>query len=323
METLTIKNISFRDFEIDVIKRRLFKSGEIIGLNSKTFDLLLTLAENHGQILSKDELLDRVWAGQFVEENNLTVHISALRKIFDEKKGEPQFILTVPGKGYKFIADVQINNFAQISRSQTVNYPTALVAPPNEFETEEIFLGRTEEILEVKKLLRQSEVSLVTLTGAGGTGKTRLANVVARQLKKDFPSGVFFIELVTATETEYVISAIAQTLNVVESSNKSLLESIKDFLCEQRILLVLDNFEQVMSAVPLVRELLVTSSTLKILVTSRAPLHLGIEHEFFVKPLDLPPTDAEFALEKLAEYPSILLFCKRARPRTTNHATKG
>lgn len=313
METLITKNILFGDFEIDVAKRRLLKGAEIVGLNSKTFDLLLTLAENHGQILSKDELLDKVWAGQFVEENNLTVHISALRKIFGEKKGEPQFILTVPGKGYKFIADVQSNNFVQISHSQTANHTIALINTTTELETDELFLGRAQETADIKKLLRQNDISLVTLTGAGGTGKTKLAQVVARQLKTDFPDGVFFIELVTATETEYVISAIAQTLNVVESNDKSLLESIKDFLREQQILLVLDNFEQVMSAVPLVRELLVTVSLLKILVTSRAPLHLGIEHEFFVKPLDLPPTDAEFSLEKLAEYPSILLFCKRAQ----------
>ena len=103
---MTTKNKSFGDFEIDAIKRRLLKKGETVALNSKTFDLLLVLAENHGIVLSKDKLLDKVWAGQFVEENNLSVQISALRKIFGEQKGENHFIVTVPGKGYKFIAEL-------------------------------------------------------------------------------------------------------------------------------------------------------------------------------------------------------------------------
>ena len=98
------KTFSFGNFELDAGRRRLLKEGEIIALNSKSFDLLLTLIENHGQILSKDELLEKVWEGQFVEENNLSVQIAALRKIFGERKGEHQFIATIPGKGYRFVA---------------------------------------------------------------------------------------------------------------------------------------------------------------------------------------------------------------------------
>ena len=107
METLKKQTFKFADFELDAVKRLLLKRGEAVALKPKTFDLLLTLVDNRGQILSKEDLLDKVWAGQFVEENNLTVQISALRKIFGEKKGEHPFIVTVPGKGYKFIADVR------------------------------------------------------------------------------------------------------------------------------------------------------------------------------------------------------------------------
>ena len=99
------KTYSFSGFELDARRRTLSKDGNSIPLNSKTFDLLLTLVEHRGKVLSKDELLDKVWAGQFVEENNLTVHISALRKILGEKKGENRFLVTVPGKGYKWVAD--------------------------------------------------------------------------------------------------------------------------------------------------------------------------------------------------------------------------
>ena len=100
------KTFSFAGFELDTVTRRLLKNGENVPLNPKAFDLLFVLVAHHGQILSKGELLDEVWEGQFVEENNLTVHISALRKIFGEQKGENRFILTVPGKGYKFIAEL-------------------------------------------------------------------------------------------------------------------------------------------------------------------------------------------------------------------------
>ena len=108
METQTKQTFKFADFDLDAEKRLLLKRGEAVALNSKTFDLLLTLIDNRGQVLSKEDLLNKVWANQFVEENNLTVQISALRKILGEKKGEHQFIVTVPGKGYKFVADVKI-----------------------------------------------------------------------------------------------------------------------------------------------------------------------------------------------------------------------
>ncbi len=101
------KTFSFAEFEVDAAKRLLLKDGQPVALNSKTFDLLLTLVENRGEVVHKNDLLDKVWANQFVEENNLTVHISALRKVLGERKNEHRFLVTVPGKGYKFVADVQ------------------------------------------------------------------------------------------------------------------------------------------------------------------------------------------------------------------------
>ncbi len=101
------KTFSFAEFEVDAAKRLLLKDGQPVALNPKTFDLLLTLVENRGEVVHKNDLLDKVWANQFVEENNLTVHISALRKVLGERKNEHRFLVTVPGRGYKFVADVQ------------------------------------------------------------------------------------------------------------------------------------------------------------------------------------------------------------------------
>ena len=106
MESLSTQNFRFGFFELDTSRRVLLKSGEPLALHSKAFDLLLALVENHGQVLTKDELLERVWPGQFVEEGNLTVQISALRKIFGEHKNEHKFIVTLPGRGYSFVAEL-------------------------------------------------------------------------------------------------------------------------------------------------------------------------------------------------------------------------
>jgi len=100
------KSISFGKFELDPDRRRLLKGGEPVALHAKTFDLLVFLTENKGRVVSKDEILDAVWAGQFVEEANLSVQISALRKALGDSTQAPRFLVTVPGKGYKFIADV-------------------------------------------------------------------------------------------------------------------------------------------------------------------------------------------------------------------------
>jgi DNA-binding winged helix-turn-helix (wHTH) protein/Tol biopolymer transport system component len=101
-----INGICFGDFELETDRRLLLKRGEPVNLNPKTFDLLLTLVKNHGAVLSKDDLLDRVWENQFVEENNLTVHVAALRKALGETKNEHRYIVTVPGKGYSFVAEL-------------------------------------------------------------------------------------------------------------------------------------------------------------------------------------------------------------------------
>ena len=107
MKTAINSTIYFNEFSLDPTRRILEKTGEIISLNSKTFDLLLVLTERAGEVVEKNELLDRVWVDQFVEENNLTVHVAALRKALGEKKGEHRFIVTVPGRGYTFVANIR------------------------------------------------------------------------------------------------------------------------------------------------------------------------------------------------------------------------
>ena len=314
MQTTSEKTFSFGDFELSGAKRLLLKQGESVTLNSKTFDLLLALVENHGRVLSKDELLDKVWEGQFVEENNLSVQVFALRKIFGEKKNEHKFIATVPGKGYKFVAEISV------PANDLVVWEKSLPVSTRE-KSETPLIGRTREIAEIKDLLRQDDVNLLTLSGTGGSGKTALAREIAAELEADFADGVFFVELAAATETDFVVSAIANTLGITESGGKSLVETVKDFLRTRQTLVVLDNFEQVLSAAPLVKEFLAEDTQIKILVTSRAALHLNIEREFCVQPLDVPPNTA-FSIERLNEFPAIELFKTRAQSVKPNFALR-
>jgi predicted ATPase/tRNA A-37 threonylcarbamoyl transferase component Bud32 len=173
-------------------------------------------------------------------------------------------------------------------------------------------IGREVELGEVKKLLRQPEVRLVTLTGVGGTGKTRLAQQVAQDLLEEFSDGIFFIDLSATADPELIASSIAQPLTVKEAGSRPLSESLKDFLSDRQMLLVLDNFEQLLAGAPLVKELLTAAAALKVLVTSRAPLRLNGEHEFPVPPLALPETKRLPPALDLTSYAAVALFVGRA-----------
>jgi predicted ATPase len=177
------------------------------------------------------------------------------------------------------------------------------------------FIGREQETTALRQLLDREDVRLVTLTGPGGIGKTRLALQVAGEIGQQFPSGVSFVSLSVVRESGLIASAIAQTVGVRETGNKSAQESIKDYLggLEQPMLLLLDNFEHLVSAAPDISDLLSVGSKLKIVVTSQSPLHVYGEHEFPVPPLALPDSKSLPPLDALSRLPAIALFVERAR----------
>ena len=174
-------------------------------------------------------------------------------------------------------------------------------------------VGREEEVSEVCDLLGGEATRLLTLTGPGGIGKTRLALQAAADLLDDFPDGTFFVPLATLTEADLLLPAVAETLGVMETGEQSLDESLKEYLNERRLLLLLDNFEQVLEAAPAVTALLGGAPGLKVLATSRAPLGLYGEHEFPVPPLTLPDLERPPSLERLTQYEAVGLFVERAR----------
>jgi predicted ATPase/class 3 adenylate cyclase len=173
------------------------------------------------------------------------------------------------------------------------------------------FVGRSKELGEVKALL--SKERLLTLTGASGSGKTRLALQAAAEMADRFPDGVFFVALAPITDPGLVPFTVAQSLGLTESPGRSIVDGLKDYLHRKTLLLLLDNFEQVILAAPLVADLLGTCLPLKILATSREGLRVGGEREYPVPPLALPDRSRLPSIENLSQYAAVELFIQRAR----------
>ncbi len=208
--------------------------------------------------------------------------------------------------------------FQLIAPDLPANFPplrTLDVHPTNLPVQATPLLGRERELAAVGALVRRIDLRLLTLTGPGGTGKTRLALQVAAELLDEFADGVFVVALAPISDPTLVAATIAQVLGITDTYGQPILDSLTAYLRSKQLLLVLDNFEQVLPAASVVRELLAAASLLKVVVTSRAALHLYGEQEFVVLPLALPelPRLSLVALDTLAQYPAVALFVQRAQ----------
>jgi predicted ATPase/DNA-binding SARP family transcriptional activator len=205
----------------------------------------------------------------------------------------------------------QVDRFESHPTSSPAKAPPLIPASPTPL------IGRRHELEAVCALLRRQDVRLLTLSGAGGAGKTRLGIEAAGVLSREFADGAAFVPLAAVRAPELVVAAIAQALGVRADSGPALLEALKSALRSQQILLVLDNFEQLMAAAPLVAELLAAAPSLKALVTSRALLRISGEYAFVVPPLALPSLaageTAAIELDNLAGYAAVALFLARVR----------
>jgi predicted ATPase/class 3 adenylate cyclase len=174
-------------------------------------------------------------------------------------------------------------------------------------------LGRERELGEVADLLHREDVHLLTLTGPGGVGKTRLALQVAADILEWFPDGAFFVELAPLTDPALLTSTVASVLGVREEGGRPVVEVLTAFLRDRQLLLALDNFEHLLPAAPVVSDLLRTCPGVKILATSRAPLHLRGEREYPVPALALPDPSRPEPVTQLIQYQAIRLFVERAQ----------
>jgi predicted ATPase len=170
-----------------------------------------------------------------------------------------------------------------------MHHPPTLGIHPNNLPVQlTSLIGRRQEVAHIQRLLGREDVRLLSLTGPGGIGKTRLGFQVAAELSDLFSDGVYFVNLAPLGAPHLVVPTIAQTLDLKETREHSLLDLLKTFLRDKQLLLLLDNFEHVVSAAVQVTDLLAACSRLKVVVTSRAALHVRGEQEFAVLPLAVP-----------------------------------
>jgi predicted ATPase/class 3 adenylate cyclase len=213
--------------------------------------------------------------------------------------------LTQPQRLYQLVASGLETEFPPLRTLE--NRPTNLPAQATPL------VGRASEIDALQALLADEEVRLVTLTGPGGTGKTRLALHAAAEMVELFPNGVWLVSLEAVQDPALLLPTIAQTLGLHESGDRPLDSVIHEHLAGQRVLLVLDNFEQLLDAARTVSNLLDATPGVRVLVTSRAPLRIAAEHALPVPPLALPDPASLPALESLSRYEAVALFLERAR----------
>ncbi|GMV60550.1 MAG: hypothetical protein AMXMBFR72_36370 [Betaproteobacteria bacterium] len=291
--------LRFGRFEVSPAERLLRIDGQPAALGARAFDLLLALAQRRERLVSKEELLDLVWPGVVVEEHNIAAQISALRKLLG-----PNAIATVPGRGYRFTAAIDSPPQLEAQADSTAPRPRH-----NLPEQRTRFIGREAALADLARLLPQTR--LLTLTGIGGCGKTRLALQFARQQLADFNDGVWFVDLAPLNEPNRVASVCAAALGLDPGSEAPTAERLAQRLADRRALIVLDNCEQVRDgAAALVDAVLARAGGSKVLATSREPLAVAGEQLYPVRSLSLPTTAN---LDDVRAADAVRVFVDRAR----------
>jgi predicted ATPase len=306
---------AYRDFELRPDERRLLVKGEPVQVGARAFDLLVALEERSDRVVTKNELLDLVWPNLVVEENNLQVQISALRKLLG-----PRAITTIPGRGYRFTAEPAVPLPAAPLRGGAAddegegagshlpggNLPDHV--PP--------LYGRDPAVDAVRALLQSGR--LVTITGSSGIGKTRLAMKVAHQLRGAYPGGVWMVELASLSDGAQVAPAVAQLLDVRLAGRRSPVEELAAALRNQSLVLLLDNCEHLVEPVSrLAFQLLAGAPEVRMLATSQELLRINEERVYKLPPLAVPAEDDR---SEPTSFGAVKLFLERVQALDRNFA---
>lgn len=306
-------SVSFGPFHLFVAGRRLEKDGRPVAVGVRALDLLIALLERPGEVLTRQELIARVWAGLSIAESNLHAQIATLRRLLGEGRGGARYIETVVGRGYCFVAPV-VPSVRQVPSARQVPAPQSVVTDLTQGATLPALLtrvvGRDETIRFVSNQLMTWR--FVSVVGPGGMGKTTVAVSVAHALLNRFGGAVFFVDLAALTDPQLVPSAVASVLGFMLQSPDPV-RSLLAFIGDRRLLLVLDNCEHVIgSAASLAESVVNAAPQVHILATSREALRVQGEHVHRLHALACPPQDAGLTAAEALKYPAAELFMERA-----------
>jgi predicted ATPase/DNA-binding winged helix-turn-helix (wHTH) protein len=292
----------FGPFHLCPLERVLVEDGQKVQLGDRAFDILATLIERAGEVVSKEELIARAWPRRVVEEVNLRIHIAALRRALGDGKAGERYIVNIIGRGYVFVAKVG-HEFVYVSSpgTRTHRLPSQLTH----------LVGRDTETETIADLV--SKQRFVTLVGAGGVGKSVLALAAAAACAPSFPDGATFVDLTTVSDPALVTMAVATAIGIsVDACNP--VPALVRYLQNKRMLVVIDNCEHLISAAAKAIEILLRSDDrLHVLATSREPLRIAGEWQHRVLPLDTPLPRQRLDVDSAAQISSIELFVERAR----------
>src|SRR5712675_372801 len=313
--------IEFGRFRILPHRRELLADGRALYLGGRAFDVLMALTEASGAVVSKDALMKRVWPDRIVEENSLEAQISALRRAFGADR---DLIRTIAGRGYQFtgqIRTVSTNSDVQPVATTTVPISTSARPPTNLPETVSELIGRDVEMDEILDL--SAAHRLVTLTGAGGIGKTRLGLEAARRLLPRFADGVWVIELAPLSDPTLVPVTIVTALGLELASGTASPLSVANALRSKQLMLVFDNCEHVVDAAARMAEALLRANpAMRVIATSREPLRVEGEWVYPVPPLAVPAESSPDGEDPFG-YGAVQLFVERARAAASSFSSDG
>ena len=286
-------SLAFGRFQVLPHRRELLADGRPTKLGGRAFDVLMALIEARGAVVSKDALMARVWPDQVVEENNLQAHIVALRKAFGAQR---ELIRTVSGRGYQFTGEIRTAS-AGAQREVSAGVTAADTLPPTNLPGPvSLLIGRDHELGGVLSLAAAHR--LVTLTGAGGIGKTRLALAAARQLLPEFPDGVWLAEFSPLAHPGLVPATVAAAVGLELGAGEASAQRVAHALADRRLLLVLDTCEHVVdTAAAMAEAVLRTDAAVHIIATSREPLRAEGEQIYPVPPLAVPAAEVDDPLQ--------------------------
>lgn len=292
-----MERLAFGDIVVDLAGREVLRAGRSVRLSPKAFQLLCVLVEKRPAAVSKQRLQDELWPGTYVVEKNITNLVAEIRAALGDEPARPRFIRTIHRFGYAF-HEPQAAGVGDVPRSYSHNLPEHLST----------FIGREREIAGI--LRRLHSAGLLTLTGTGGCGKTRLALAVARDLVRRFHDGVWMIDLAALSDPDLVPQSVASVLHVRRAPDKPLEDTLSDAVRDRQLLLLFDNCEHLIGAcADLTARLIGAAPRLTILATSREALGVAGETIWPVAPLSVPDAAAS---ESALESESVRLFVIRA-----------